>query len=92
MAKSKDLTGLQFAKLTVLYRCEENYKTYDNYGCVCVSLPRWHCMCECGREIDVIGKNLTHGHTKSCGCMKKITSAHNLKQANRTRTNKLDGN
>lgn len=29
----------------------------------------WRCMCDCGREKLVPGKNLTGGNTKSCGCL-----------------------
>ena len=30
----------------------------------------WHCICECGNEIDVRGECLRSGHTKTCGCSK----------------------
>ena len=49
----KDLTGQQFGYLTPLY--------YIKGG-------KWHCQCECGNECDVETRNLTTGHTKSCGC------------------------
>lgn len=30
----------------------------------------WYkCICECGKEVNVIGKNLFNGNTTSCGCM-----------------------
>lgn len=29
----------------------------------------YHCRCDCGNYIDVIGKNLFSGNTSSCGCM-----------------------
>jgi hypothetical protein len=28
----------------------------------------WRCLCDCGREIIVLGWALRSGHTKSCGC------------------------
>ena len=30
---------------------------------------RWHCKCECGKELDVEGYHLRSGGTKSCGCL-----------------------
>lgn len=29
---------------------------------------RWHCVCECGAKVLVVGAQLTSGHTTSCGC------------------------
>lgn len=29
----------------------------------------WHCLCECGNEIDVNGSNLRNLNTSSCGCI-----------------------
>lgn len=31
---------------------------------------KYHCVCDCGKEVDVLGKNLRTGHTTSCGCKK----------------------
>lgn len=31
----------------------------------------WHCKCDCGNEVDVLGANLRRGATKSCGCYNK---------------------
>lgn len=29
----------------------------------------WHCICDCGNEIDVPSVSLSTGNTKSCGCL-----------------------
>lgn len=29
----------------------------------------WHCVCDCGNEIDVSSVSLSTGNTKSCGCL-----------------------
>lgn len=56
----KDLINQKFGKLMVLY------PTQDNNGRL-----MWHCKCDCGKECDVSTTNLTTGHTKSCGCLRK---------------------
>lgn len=62
MTKADDLTGMQYGKLTVLYRTEDHVSKNGNHRVV------WHCKCECGNEIDVMALNLTRNHTVSCGC------------------------
>lgn len=53
-----ELTGQVFGRLTVLafHSVGKDYATL------------WLCRCECGNEKIVIGKNLTAGRTRSCGC------------------------
>lgn len=57
MGKYIDLTGQQFGRLTALYRVPDTRPT------------KWHCRCECGKEVDVNASNLRRGLTKSCGCL-----------------------
>lgn len=57
MSNYKDLTGMRFGKLIVLFR----------NGSRC-SFSLWRCRCDCGRECDVISTNLTRGNSTSCGC------------------------
>lgn len=52
-----DITGKRFGKLTVLYRIEGKAPIY------------WHCLCNCGNFVDVMGQHLKNGTTKSCGCI-----------------------
>lgn len=42
----------------------------------------WKCRCFCGKEFTVIGKDLTGGHTRSCGCLlfKNSIGEQNIKQ------------
>ena len=63
MSKLIDMAGLKFGRLTVTRRSENN--TQDK--------AKWHCICECGNEVDVIGYHLRRGNTKSCGCLQKET-------------------
>ena len=35
----------------------------------------WHCVCECGNEVDVRTQKLTSGITKSCGCLRHKPSS-----------------
>lgn len=54
-----DLTNQKFGKLTALYPIRINGKR------------KWHCKCDCGKEIDVITASLTSNNTKSCGCYRQ---------------------
>ena len=31
----------------------------------------WLCKCSCGKECEVVGKQLSEGATRSCGCLRK---------------------
>lgn len=63
-----DLTGQKFGRLTVVSLAQVRKS----------NRVTWHCKCECGNEVDVIGSHLKTGHTKSCGCLQKeITSTMN---------------
>lgn len=55
-----DETGNKYGRLLVLYRATEIGKPV-----------KWHCICDCGVEIDVLGASLRSGNTQSCGCLKK---------------------
>ena len=61
MAKSLELIGKIFGKLTVIKKLpSKNGKTY------------WLCQCECGKTSEVQGAHLTGGKIKSCGkCFSK---------------------
>lgn len=52
-----DITGQSFRMLTVQYRTERRK------GPV-----MWHCLCECGKEVDVSYNDLMYSHRVSCGC------------------------
>lgn len=58
MGKFIDLTGRVFGRLTVLSRAE-------NMG----KVPRWSCLCSCGKNTIVRGGCLRNAHTQSCGCI-----------------------
>lgn len=58
--RSTNLVGQRFGKLVVLERLEKKS------SCNCTM---YRCRCDCGNEVDVVGKNLTNNHTRSCGCL-----------------------
>lgn len=60
----RDLTGMRFGRLEVLYPEESRAKSI------------WHCRCDCGREVGVFADNLLRGLTKSCGCLNREKSAN----------------
>ena len=65
MAKARDLTGQKFGHLTAMFATDKRVQ----------SRVVWHCLCDCGNEIDVPSHSLVSGNTKSCGCLKKETAA-----------------
>ena len=71
MRKLNDLTGERFGKLTVIRR-EGTYFAPVKYSSTRKnSNPTWLCKCDCGNYTVVLGRNLTHGGTQSCGCLRK---------------------
>lgn len=67
----KDLTGQVFGRLKVLERASDYVDPHGN------PYPCWKCECSCNehRVIVVRGADLKSGHTKSCGCIAKETTA-----------------
>lgn len=61
MARMKDLTGQRFGRLVV-----SKYSHSNKAG-----RAVWLCRCDCGSEIEVVGKALLSGNTSSCGCLRK---------------------
>lgn len=57
-----DINGQTFGRLKVLGRSPSRNK-HDR--------ARWFCLCECGKEISVDGRNLVKGLTRSCSCLQK---------------------
>ena len=67
-----DMVGKKFGKLTVLsYNSSKNYRRL------------FDCVCDCGKHIVAIGRELVNGSVISCGC------AH--KDASRRRTQDISG-
>ncbi len=60
MGKRIDLTGQRFGRLVVKKYSHANNRRY----------AMWHVKCDCGHEKNIMGFNLIHEHTKSCGCLK----------------------
>ena len=58
-----DLAGQRFGRLVALRACGRGKD----------GRVRWLCICDCGREFEV-GGGLRNGHTKSCGCLRFITT------------------
>ncbi len=54
-----DLRGRRFGRLVVTEPTDQR-----KYGCIV-----WRCVCDCGNVTYVSTHQLTHGYTKSCGCL-----------------------
>jgi hypothetical protein len=60
-----DLTGRRFSRLLVISREPNNGR----------GNAVWLCRCDCGKEIKVTTDHLKDGHTQSCGCLARETTA-----------------
>ena len=60
-----DLTGREFGRWTVI--------GFDrDVRCPCgKKISRWFCRCKCGTIKSVLVSSLTHGLSRSCGCLQK---------------------
>lgn len=61
--KKRNLEGQKFGNLTVI----------EEYGRDKYKNVLWECLCDCGEKTIVTSGNLVTGHTKSCGCLQKIS-------------------
>ena len=67
-----DLAKQRFGRLYVLNKSKEDIQRKSSF-------IMWHCLCDCGNEVDVRSQDLRNGKTKSCGCLHKdIVSTHGL--------------
>lgn len=62
----KDLRTQKFGKLLVL-----SIHSKSRNGHI-----RYTCLCDCGKETNVLGTHLIQGNTKSCGCDKPVGKTH----------------
>ena len=58
----QDLSGQKFGKLTAIKVVGKSKKGESI----------WECLCDCGNITKSTCSNLKRGHTKSCGCYKKV--------------------
>jgi len=65
MRRFNDLTGQRFFRLLVLRRA-----TINKPG------VWFECVCDCDETITVRSGNLTHGITRSCGCLREALKDH----------------
>lgn len=82
--KKEDLTGKTFNQLTVIKKAYRTSKNGRKYAC-------WECQCACGNEnpVYVVSYDLTHNHTKSCGCLRNELAAQRGREM-WTKHNKYD--
>jgi len=61
MANIKDLTSQRFGRLVALERTDQRHR----------NCYLWRCKCDCGNEALVSTYFLTHGLSRSCGCLQE---------------------
>lgn len=83
MPKRLELTGKIF-----------NHWTVKKFEYTRKGVSYWSCLCSCGQEKTVVGRNLTSGTSKSCGCFQKeqasITNTTHGFSHNSNKPNKLE--
>lgn len=85
MVKVKeDLTGMKFGKLTVIKQVDDYIESNGQHH------ANWLCLCDCGNNKIVLGKNLKNNNTKSCGCMMIEKSKETILKYNTTKFNTYD--
>lgn len=77
--QTKDITGQQFGRLTVIEPTDKRGKYTESII--------WKCKCECGNICYADGAFLRNGEKRSCGCLNKEVAA----KAGRDRTINLRG-
>ena len=65
MAKTNDITGQKFGRLTVIKPTDQRAGSFVIY----------ECACDCGSIKLINGNNLRRGLTRSCGCLRREASA-----------------
>lgn len=69
----EDITGKVFGRLTAI-KCVGAIKR--KVGPRFVNEPLWDCQCQCGEHKTVQVRYLLSGQTRSCGCLRRETAAH----------------
>lgn len=82
MTSKNDLTNIRFGRLTAKYRVDDYVEPNGTHR------ARWHCVCDCGKEKDVLATSLLRDKTRSCGCLIHDTTCKINK--NRIKNNRYD--
>lgn len=61
MRQWESLIGRRFGSLEVTGQASSD----------CSGKRRWNCRCDCGRNCQAVGYDLTHGRKTSCGCRRR---------------------
>lgn len=70
MPKKIDIKNKRFGRLIALYEKERGSRRRHAI---------WHCVCDCGKEVDVSKQQLLSLRTKSCGCYRKEKTSKKMK-------------
>lgn len=60
----RDLTGQRFGRLVAESRAPDRILPSGKHCVV------WNCICDCGRQTEVLRPHLTGSQSKSCGCLR----------------------
>lgn len=65
---------MRFGRLVVCRKAEFPVRHLHTY---------WECICDCGNTTITRADYLTHGRTKSCGCLRSEVASMMAKQRNK---------
>lgn len=71
----KDITGKKFNRLTAI---RPNGKQGRN--------TKWLCLCDCGNYVTTNISSLTRGKCRSCGCLRRETTAENFRKHGKSKS------
>ena len=69
----EEMPNMKFGRLKPLVITESKGRT------------KWLCQCDCGKQVEVIQKNLCNGNTRSCGCLSAETNPKRTHGLSKTR-------
>lgn len=76
----KDISGMRFGRLTAV-----RFSRIREIGNKKLKKASWICVCDCGKEREILSHSLLCGRTRSCGCLGVESKSKRILAMNRAR-------